>query len=170
MAQSTQLPFKLPSLKRADYLVNEVHKRAFFGRLEELGLAPQSQKEAAAQIQLSMDLLNHPQGSEKQASSVFGEGPFAQALNAYRQYFGGGEDHRPGFPKQADEQPFGQLPELPQSLIDGSYDVAHDLARDPEMFGAALVKRAHNDKLAAEAYAQYYGSGDGQETQESQQE
>jgi len=135
-------------------VVVDLHKRAFLGRLRQHGFEPQTEKEAAALLDLGMDLfLQHSddQGEKSASADNYGNGPFAQAKQAYDEVMGG-EEIAPGFPvKRASASLAAELPQLSSALVDGAYNAAYDLAQDPTVYNAAVVKRAMNEAAWAEA-------------------
>ena len=139
-------------------IVLGIHKRAFLGRLEQFGIVPENEKEAAALLDLGWSLFQHEltgEGAEKQASAVdYGDGPFAHAKRALDELTASAEV-APGFPaKQASAEPVAPLPEVPSELVEAAYNAAYDLAHDPAVYTAAIVKRAANEALYAELLAQ----------------
>lgn len=150
------------NIQSADAVAADLHKRAFLGRLANFGIVADSEKEAAALLDLGVDLLNAgaPQEDPLQKAAMdfdYGGGRFASAKKAYDQLRG---HEAPGFEnlmvsgtifgtqKEASTGP--DLPELPPQMIDSSYGVALQLARQPQVYNAAVVKCAE----AEEAYAQ----------------
>lgn len=163
------IAFTDDDLARADEVLNTLHKRAFLGRLSHQGHVPQGnsrqavEKEACALLDLGVDLLN-PEPSDPLLKAAgadkedldYGQGPYARIKAAYDAQQG---RVAPGFEKLASSRvsaplpPSGpDLPELPQVMLDSSYKVAWELAQDPEVYRAAVVKRAAWERLA-EQYA-----------------
>lgn len=140
--------------RTAHSTVVDLHKRAFLGRLRQHGFEPKTEKEAAALLDLGMDLfLQHPDDpAEKSASEAdYGDGPFAMAKQAYDE-ISGSEEIAPGFPaKKASASLAADIPQLPSDLVDAAYNAAYDLAHDPRYYQAAVVKRAMNEAAWAEA-------------------
>lgn len=140
----------------AHEIVLGIHKRAFLGRLEQLGIVPETEKEAAALVDLGWTLFQREmvEGGEKQASADYGDGPFAQAKQALDTVLSQ-EEVAPGFPaKQASATQIEPLPEVPSELVEAAYNAAYDLAHDPAIYTAAVVKRAANEAAYAELLAQ----------------
>ncbi|HUU98851.1 MAG TPA: hypothetical protein VM487_24225 [Phycisphaerae bacterium] len=133
--------------------VVDLHKRAFFGRLAQHGFKPENEKEAAALLDLGLDLFiqNPGDSNEKYADDDrYGDGQFAQAKRAFDELVGS-EEIAPGFPaKRASAQLFGDAPQLPNALVESAYNAAYDLAHDPQHYHAAVVKRAMNEAAQAE--------------------
>ncbi len=146
----------LPTPEQAHTTVVGIHKRAFLGRLAQYGEVPQTEKEAVALLDLGVDLAqNTPEDPAVKAASAdtdYGDGPYAIAKRAYDQFRGVGGEIAPGFDKAAGNSHFGgqgssDLPPLEPALIDAAYNAAFELAHDPAVYGAAIVKRAENEKL-----------------------
>lgn len=141
MSQQLQLPDEAT----AQSLVVDVHKRAFFGRLKQLGIVPSNEKEAKAVLDFGYELYMHePQEPQSKAAAVstYGTGKFASALAKFRK---ASSSIAPGFEKEAVENDWGAVPSsatLSQALVDQAYNAAYNLATDPRYYGAAVVKRA----------------------------
>ena len=147
----------LPTPEVAHATVVDIHKRAFFGRLEQYGEVPQTEKEAVALLDLGVDLTQDtpdPVVKAAAADTDYGDGPYAQAKKAYDEFRGVDNGIAPGFGKSAGSSHFGgqgsALPELEPALVDAAYNAAFELAHDPAVYGAAVVKRAENERLLVE--------------------
>lgn len=127
-------------LQQADAVVLDLHKRAYFGRLAQKGIAPTTEKEAQALLDLGFDLAQSPLATSQ--SGDYGRGEFAQIKAACDQALG--REEAPGFPKSAGAAPGfpATLPEIPPALRDAAYGAAFDLAHDPTVYQAAVIKRA----------------------------
>lgn len=151
---TTQL--RLPNADQAHATIVGIHKRAFFGRLAQYGITPQNEKEAAALLDLGVGLMEYqesPDGSLEKAAAAdqnfdYGNGPYAQCLRAFDQVTG--NTGAPGFEGVGKSASLGAVtPEpaqLPQALVDSAYQAALELARSPNVYGAAVVKRAQNEQ------------------------
>lgn len=155
----------LPSSQQAHEVVCDIHKRAYLGRLAQHGEVAQTEKEAFALLDLgiALDSAEVPSGAVKEASEggAYGDGPYAGVLGQFLSQHGpsvapGFEDiHQPAghvFGKSAAE-----ASELPQQLLDDAWGASLALAQSPEVYGAAIVKRADNERLLAEAVQQDAG-------------
>ena len=117
----------LPSSEQAHDVVTDIHKRAFFGRLEQHGIVPATEKEAYALLDLGVQLLESQtaDGAVKSASDDFdyGDGPYASLLQTFSEQNSG--SFAPGFGPEKQASRFGSpsvrdIPELPQSLSDAA--------------------------------------------------
>jgi hypothetical protein len=128
----------LPDVETAlGVIMDGVHKRAFLGRLRELGHVPQTEKEADALVQLGFNLAAAEADPllNKRAEQAAQPGPYATALQDLNKVL--------GVPKQASAE---------GDLDDVSVAGAYELARDPTIFTSALVlKQAQEAALAAPA-------------------
>jgi hypothetical protein len=153
---TTQL--QLPESQVAHEMIVGIHKQAFFGRLAQYGLEPSNQKEAAALLDLGVGLMQQSaqDGQEKAAAAEpgvdYGDGPFARMLSAFDSVQGpSGAPGFEGLGKQASSLSQSvPEPQLPQALVDSAYQTAYELAHDPGVYGAAIVKRAENEQLMFE--------------------
>lgn len=154
---------KLPDSQTAHAIVVGIHKQAFFGRLAQYGIQPENEKEAAALLDLGVGLMEQSSGAndsgEKTAADQqydYGDGFFANCLRAFDQVQGiGGAPGFEGLGKQANSLArFAPEPQFPQALIDSAYDAAYQLAHDPAVYGAAVVKRAENEQVLFEMMKQ----------------
>lgn len=150
----TQTP-QLPTLEVAHTTIVGIHKQAFLGRLRQHGEMPETEKEAAALVDLGIDLFQNTSEDEltKSASADFdyGKGPYALAKAAHDQFVGG--EIAPGFPKESshgNNHVENRFSDFEPGLVDATYSAAQQLAGDPNVYGAAVVKRAENEKVAAE--------------------
>ena len=148
---------QLPDAAQAHEVIVGLHKRAFFGRLAQYGIEPPNAKEADALLDLGVGLTQHAAApDQKQAAAdpgaEYGNGFFANCLHAFDNYVGQ-QGAAPGFEglgKQANRltsQQASQGPgaDLPPALVDSCYQTAYQLAQDPAIYGAAVVKRAQNE-------------------------
>lgn len=138
------------TLDQADQILWDVHKRAFFGRSNQLGLQPQTEKEAAALFDLSLDLVTNNQFSAGQAQNEdgYGDGPIALAKRAFDEQLES-QEIAPGFSvKRA--SPLRPPGDLPNALKEAAYQAAYELAQDPAVYEAVLLKHA----AIAEMFAQ----------------
>ena len=159
---------QLPDRATAHDVIVDVHKRAFFGRLRQLGAPePQNEKEAAALLDLGVGLMSNETqegDTEKAAADNFdyGDGPYAQALYAFDEITSQGGGGAPGFEdfgKRASNNgsPFRHAPQsLPPALKDAAWNAALQLAQHPTVYASALVKRAENEEILYE-YAKQAG-------------
>lgn len=155
------------SLEQAHEIACDLHKQAFLGRLAQLGEQPRTQKEAAALLDLGVALYESNISEVKEASdgNVYGDGPYAKVLQAYLNKQSG--PVAPGFEhmKQASSHfasASKDIPQLPQQLLDGAWNAAVNLAQQPHVYEAAIVKQAHNEALLAEAQQEGEGNAETQ--------
>lgn len=151
----------LPSPQEAHDTVCDIHKRAFLGRLAQHGEQPATEKEATALLDLGISLYESAPAEEiktAQDNGAYGDGPYAQVLAAYTNQ--NSPQAAPGFEsvKQSNST-FGKEgstdhPLLPQPLLDSAMDAAVNLAQDPSIYGAAVVKRACNEEAMVEQIKQ----------------
>lgn len=159
---------QLPNAEVADAQIVGLHKQAFFGRLKQYGVEPANMKEATALLDLGVGLMQQTiePSAEKQAAaqpgSEYGEGFYAGCLRAFDSYVSPAA--APGFEsvgKKAslfEQEPYqGPAAELPPALVDATYDAAWNLAQNPTIYGAAVVKRAANEAQLLELYKQAGG-------------
>lgn len=146
---------QLPTPEVAHTMIVGVHKQAYLGRLRQHGEVPETEKEATALVDLGIDLFQNSseEPSTKSASEGFdyGDGPYAMAKVAHDQLTGGAEI-APGFPKASShgDHVENSFSDFEPGLVDATYSAAQQLAGDPNVYGAAVVKRAENEKVAAE--------------------
>ena len=150
---------QLPSPEEAHAVIAELHKRAFLGRLAELGEIPETEKEAHALLDLGIALIEQqPEDHVVKSANAYGygNGPYAQVLMAFTDQ---SSNLAPGFGSEKSASYFddagggGHLPELHPSLIDATWNTSMQLAQDPTIFGAAIVKRAEYEAGIAEMAA-----------------
>lgn len=134
-------------LNQAHNVVLDLHKRAFFGRLKQHGIEPETAKEAAALLDLGFDIFTQqPQEKTAEHQVDYGDGLFAQAKKAYDNVTQS-EEIAPGFPavKKASASLNMAPPQLPPALVDQAFNAAYELAHDPTVYQAAVIKRASNE-------------------------
>jgi hypothetical protein len=148
---------QLPNAQQAHEIIVGLHKRAFFGRLAQYGIQPPNAQEAEALLDLGVGLAHHAAApDQKQAAAApgaeYGNGFFANCLYAFDNYVGQ-QGAAPGFEgigKQANrltQQKAAEGPEaeLSPQMVDACYQTAYQLAQDPAIYSAAVVKRASNE-------------------------
>lgn len=150
----------LPTEAQAHATVVGWHKQGFFGRMAEYGIVPTTEKEARALLDLGVELAEAvvAEPGTKAASAEqgydYGNGPFAMAKAAHDNLRNDQQVVAPGFAKTADSQfvssTVGGLPDLHPELEDAAWGAAHDLSRSPANYGAAVVKRAANERYLVE--------------------
>ena len=134
--QATMLPDVDTALQT---ILQGIHKRAYLERLEELGHVPQTVKEAEILVQLGFDLAQAEANPvlNKAAQAAEQPGPYAFAKQALDRFLG----------KEASAP-------SPDGLEDYSIAAAMELARDPQIFGSALVVKAAQQAALAEQATQ----------------
>lgn len=158
---------QLPPATQAHETIVGLHKRAFFGRLAQYGIQPPNAQEADALLDLGVGLTHHAAAPEQKQAAAnpgaeYGGGFFANCLYAFDNFIGK-QGAAPGFEgvgKQAhtlsgqQKQAQGPEAELPPALVDSCYQTAWQLAQDPAIYGAAVVKRAENEAQLLEMMKQ----------------
>lgn len=147
--------FKLPDRETAAARCQLLHKQAFFGRLAQLGIQPQTEKEAHALEMLGERLYQrHVSATTGQplpapVPADLGNGFFATVKLALDQHELSTLTGPPGFAKSASVDHDDVLPPLSPELEKAAQQAAFSLCHDPQVYGAALVQRDTLEKQAA---------------------
>lgn len=138
-------------LRTADAIIRGIDKQALFGRLRQHGEVPKTEKEASALLDLSYTLAeDYPEGAAPAANnSQYGDGFYAHVKRAYDQTRSE-EEIAPGFPKHASDAVKAAGERFPEALVDAAFTAAYELSLDPNVYQAAVIKRAAYEQALAE--------------------